>query len=90
MQDIPLVGVLRSQIGGFTIVELVIVIAVMAILTAILVPTFVNLTAKANKASDQSLVKNLRKCSKLLFAESLNRVNCLPYKYLINLVSSLL
>ena len=44
---------------GFTIVELVIVIAVIGVLTAILVPTFVNLTNKANDAADQSLVKNL-------------------------------
>ena len=44
---------------GFTIIELVIVIAVIGILTAILVPTFINLTNKANEAADQSLVKNL-------------------------------
>ena len=44
---------------GFTIVELVIVIAVIGILTAILVPVFINLTNKANEASDNSLVKNL-------------------------------
>ena len=50
---------LRRNKKGFTIVELVIVIAVIGILTAVLIPTFVSLTAKANKASDQSLVKNL-------------------------------
>lgn len=43
---------------GFTIVELVIVIAVIGILTAILIPTFTNLTKKAQEASDQSFVKN--------------------------------
>ena len=46
---------------GFTIVELVIVIAVIGILAGILIPTFVSLTKKANKASDQSLVTNLNK-----------------------------
>ena len=50
---------LRNNKKGFTIVELVIVIAVIGILTAILVPVFINLTNKANEASDQSLVKNL-------------------------------
>lgn len=35
---------------GFTIVELVIVIGVIAILSAILIPTFVNLTSKAEDA----------------------------------------
>ena len=44
---------------GFTIVELVIVVAVIGILAAVLIPTFVNLTNKANKAADDSLVKNL-------------------------------
>ena len=44
---------------GFTIIELVIVIAVVGVLTAILVPTFINLTNRANEASDNSLVKNL-------------------------------
>ena len=46
---------------GFTIVELVIVIAVIGVLTAVLVPTFVNLVNKANNASDESLVNNLNK-----------------------------
>lgn len=50
---------------GFTIIELVIVIAVIGILTAVLVPTFINLTAKANEAADQSLVKNLNTALKM-------------------------
>ena len=37
---------------GFTIVELVIVIAVIAILAAVLIPTFSNLIKKANQSSD--------------------------------------
>ena len=44
---------------GFTIVELVIVIAVIAVLAAVLIPTFVNLTKKANMSSDQVAVKNM-------------------------------
>ncbi len=44
---------------GFTIVELVIVIAVIAILAAVLIPTFSNLINKANTSSDKQLVKNL-------------------------------
>ena len=44
---------------GFTIVELVIVIAVIGVLTAVLVPTFVNLVNKANEASNQAFVKDL-------------------------------
>ena len=52
-------NIFRKIKKGFTIVELVIVVAVIAILTAILVPTFINLNKKANTASDQSLMKNL-------------------------------
>ena len=44
---------------GFTIVELVIVIAVIAILAAVLIPTFSGLIRNAQLAADQALVKNL-------------------------------
>ena len=50
---------LRKTRRGFTIVELVIVVAVIGVLAAVLIPTFINLTNKANKASDNSLVANL-------------------------------
>lgn len=44
---------------GFTIVELVIVIAVIAILSAVLIPTFSSLVKKANESSDIQAVKNM-------------------------------
>ena len=44
---------------GFTIVELVIVIGVIGVLSAVLIPTFINLNNKANQAADESLIKNL-------------------------------
>lgn len=44
---------------GFTIVELVIVIAVIAILAAVLIPTFSNLINKANESADTQLIRNL-------------------------------
>lgn len=43
---------------GFTIVELVIVIGVIGILSAILIPTFVSLTDRANEASLKSNLAN--------------------------------
>ncbi|MCR5693722.1 MAG: type II secretion system GspH family protein [Clostridia bacterium] len=43
---------------GFTIVELVIVIAVIAILAAVLIPTFSNVIQKANKSAQMQEVKN--------------------------------
>ena len=49
----------RKNRKGFTIVELVIVIAVIGVLAAILVPTFVNLTKDAHRASDKSFIHNV-------------------------------
>ncbi len=49
----------RPNKKGFTIVELVIVIAVVAILAAVLIPTFVNVVNKANVSNDTALVKNI-------------------------------
>ena len=42
----------KTKKKGFTVVELVIVIAVIAILAAILIPTFVSLVRKADTAAD--------------------------------------
>ncbi len=44
---------------GFTIVELVIVVAVIAILAAVLIPTFSGIIKKANESNDTQLIKNL-------------------------------
>lgn len=44
---------------GFTIVELVIVIAVVAVLAAVLIPTFTSLVKKANLSNDQSMIRNM-------------------------------
>lgn len=41
----------KSNKKGFTIVELVIVIAVIAILAAVLIPTFTNVVEKANESA---------------------------------------
>lgn len=55
---------------GFTIVELVIVIGVIGILSAILIPTFVNLVGKADYASDIVLVSDLNKVLQIDEAET--------------------
>ena len=47
----------KSNKKGFTIVELVIVIAVIAILAAVLIPTFSNVISKAN---DSAALQNAR------------------------------
>ncbi len=44
---------------GFTIVQLVIVVAVIAILAAVLIPTFSGIIAKANLSADQQAVRQM-------------------------------
>ena len=44
---------------GFTIVELVIVIAVIAVLSAVLIPTFSNIVANAKKTADEADAKSI-------------------------------
>ncbi|MBQ8415189.1 MAG: type II secretion system protein [Clostridia bacterium] len=46
---------------GFTIVELVIVVAVIAILAAVLIPTFAGIIDRANQSADQQAVANMNK-----------------------------
>ena len=60
----------RKKRNGFTIVELVIVIAVIAILAAVLIPTFSSLINRANEAADTAMVKNLN--TLLVSDEALN------------------
>ena len=49
----------RNNKKGFTIVELVIVIAVIAILSAVLIPTFGTVIEDANKTAAQQEARNL-------------------------------
>ena len=49
----------KSNKKGFTVVELVIVIAVIAILAAVLIPTFAGLIQKANESNDIQAAKNM-------------------------------
>ncbi len=49
----------NSKKKAFTIVELVIVIAVVAILAAVLIPTFAGIIEKANQSNDVMLCKNI-------------------------------
>ena len=49
----------NSKKRGFTIVELVIVIAVIAILAGVLIPTFVSVINKANESNDIQAARNM-------------------------------
>lgn len=48
----------RNNKKGFTIVELVIVIAVIAILSAVMIPTFSGVVGKAEAAADRQNARN--------------------------------
>ena len=50
---------MKNTKRGFTIVELVIVIAIIAILAAILIPVFSNVTSNAEVAARKSEIKNV-------------------------------
>ncbi len=55
---------------GFTMIELIIVVAIMGIIGAVLVPTFGNITNKARVASDVTTVKTLQRQFEIYNAEN--------------------
>lgn len=72
-----------SKKRGFTIIELVIVIAVIAILAAVLIPTFANIIQKANVANDVALARNMNTI--LIADEATNGRSTDMYDVLISL-----
>lgn len=52
---------MKTKKKGFTIVELVIVIAVIAVLAAVLIPTFSSIIKKANRSADVQAVNQMNK-----------------------------
>ena len=54
---------------GFSLVELIVVIAIMAILAAVAIPTFASFITKANKASDESYMNDIKYAVELALAE---------------------
>ena len=60
---------IKRKKRGFTIVELVIVIAVIGILSAVLIPIFSGLVEKANLAADNVLVDSINKQLKIAEVE---------------------
>lgn len=60
---------MKNTKKGFTIVELVIVIAVIAILAAVLIPTFSSLIKKANDSAAQSELRQIQKLIEIELAD---------------------
>ena len=71
---------MRSNKKGFTIVELVIVIAVIAILAAVLIPTVAGLVKKANISADQQAVKQMNSALAIYAAENGNPKDIIEVK----------
>ena len=57
----------KNYYKGFTIVELVIVIAVIGILAAVLIPTFESIVTRANESNDVSFCASINKELKLFY-----------------------
>lgn len=60
----------RRNRKGFTLVELVVVIAILGILAAIAVPRFINAVDEAQAATDAANVKALQAAVNLYFMEN--------------------
>ena len=52
-------NVMKNQ-KGFTLIELVMVIVILAVLSAVAIPTFVNLSSEANSAAELGVVGGVR------------------------------
>ena len=58
-----------KKTGGFTLMELVIVLAILAIIAAILIPTFLNVTDRARLRSDIQSARAIQNAMELFQAE---------------------
>ena len=54
---------------GFTLIELMIVVVLIAILAALAIPRFMNTTGKAKKSEAKTVLKQLYQCERMFFQE---------------------
>jgi prepilin-type N-terminal cleavage/methylation domain-containing protein len=66
---------MRARRGGFTLIELMIVVLILGILSAIVVPQFRHTKGKANAASLKSDLRNLATAEEAYFYENATYTN---------------
>ncbi|MBI1850607.1 MAG: type II secretion system protein [Planctomycetes bacterium] len=58
----------RTAERGFTLIELVVIIVILGVLSAVAVPIFVDLQDEANQAAEEGVVGNVRSAISLYYA----------------------
>ena len=56
--------------GGFTLIELVVVIVILGILMAVAIPKYIDITDKAKRAADKGQLGALRAATHMLYASN--------------------
>jgi prepilin-type N-terminal cleavage/methylation domain-containing protein len=56
---------------GFTLIELIVVIAILGILVAIAIPKYIDLTNKARQAADDGYISGLRSATLMIYASNI-------------------
>lgn len=69
----------QNKLKGFSVIELVVVISVIAILASVLVPTFTGVIKKSNASTDFSTLNNINKL--LIMGEQINETDTINDVY---------